>query len=533
MKIIKYLKNSVIDKTLKNIQRLSIGWKIFFSFLVLFLVIMISFNLLILNYQKKSLRTQIDKNIYLILENLSKDVIDNLIFFDPLAIDEKISLAMNNPGMEYIMLTDKNGRIVGHSDKSQLGKLINTDYGKWQKTDENGIIHINLSVIAGDNYFGTLRAGISENKINYYIDEATRNLKNYIYILSILSFVLTVFLSFMLSKTLIKPLQRLKSKMANIGTDKLELCENPNNVLCKDVFKCERTDCPAYGKERCWFIYEAKENCKKCHNIDCKDCYVYKFSCGDEIGYLIETFNEMIFKLRNSLQELDRTTKEKLRLEKSSAMAEMAMTVAHEIKNPLNAIKASTSYLKSNFQGEVLREFLSIIDRETERLNELITSFLSYARPVPLKYEKGNINNAIKDVIKLVDREIKEENKILKTEFDPSIPEFYFDHHQIKQAVLNLLVNATDATKEGDIISVKTEKVDGRIKITIKDSGSGIPEELIGKIFEPFFTTKTTGSGLGLACVERIIKDHDGSISVNSKLNEGTEFTIELPIKES
>lgn len=180
-----------------------------------------------------------------------------------------------------------------------------------------------------------------------------------------------------------------------------------------------------------------------------------------------------------------------------------------------------------------MREFLSIIDRETERLNELITSFLSYARPVPLKYEKGNINNAIKDVIKLVDREIKEENKILKTEFDPSIPEFYFDHHQIKQAVLNLLVNATDATKEGDIISVKTEKVDGRIKITIKDSGSGIPEELIGKIFEPFFTTKTTGSGLGLACVERIIKDHDGSISVNSKLNEGTEFTIELPIKES
>jgi signal transduction histidine kinase len=79
---------------------------------------------------------------------------------------------------------------------------------------------------------------------------------------------------------------------------------------------------------------------------------------------------------------------------------------------------------------------------------------------------------------------------------------------------------------------IKTERIDGKIKITIKDSGTGIPEELMGKIFEPFFTTKTTGSGLGLACVERIIKDHEGNIKVTSKLNEGTEFTIELPIKE-
>lgn len=267
------------------------------------------------------------------------------------------------------------------------------------------------------------------------------------------------------------------------------------------------------------------------YNIDCHDCYVYKISCGDEIGYLIETFNEMIIKLKYSLEELDKATKEKLKLEKSSAMAEMAMTVAHEIKNPLNAIKASTAYIKSNFQGEVLREFLSIIDKETERLNELITSFLSYARPVPIKYEKGNINETIKEVIKLVETEIVEENKILKTEFENSIPEFYFDHHQIKQAILNLLVNAIDATKSGDLIEIKTEKLNNKIRIVIKDTGTGIPEELLDKIFEPFFTTKTTGSGLGLACVERIIKDHEGSIKVISKQKEGTKFIIELPLK--
>ncbi len=532
MQIWHYLKNSVIKKIINNIQRISIGRKIFFSFLLVFLMIMLSINILILNYQKNSLREQIDNNISIILENLSKDVIDNLIFFDPLAIDEKISLSINNPGMEYIMIVDKNGRIVGHNDKSQMGKYITLDYTKWQRTDKDRILHINLPVVSGDSYFGILRAGISENKVDVYIEESTKNLKNYIYILSSFSFILTVFLSFMLSKTLIKPLQSLKNKMANIGTDKLELCENPTNILCKDIFKCEKTDCPAYGKERCWLIIDAKENCRRCYNMDCKDCEVYKISCGDEIGYLIETFNEMILKLKNSLQELDKATKEKLRLEKSSAMAEMAMTVAHEIKNPLNAIKASTSYLKANFQGEVLREFLSIIDRETERLNELITSFLSYARPIPLKYEKGNINNALKDVIKLVEREIEEEKKILNIDFDASIPEFYFDQHQLKQAVLNLLVNAIDATKEGETIKIKTEKINGKVKIIIKDSGTGIPMEIMGKIFEPFFTTKTTGSGLGLACVERIIKDHEGKINVKSKVGEGTEFIIELPIKE-
>ncbi len=535
MKILKYLKSLVTEKIIKKLQRISIRMKIFLSFLFIFLLIMISINLLILNYQKSSLKTQINTNITSLLENLSKDVIDHIIFFDPLAIDEKISLVMNNPGINYIMLVDKNGKIVGHSDKSYLGNYIKIEpsvYEKWQKLDTDGINHINLPVIVGDSYFGVLRVGISKDKINDYIEQATKNLKNYIYILSSLFFLLTVVMTFMLSKTLIKPLQRLKNKMSSIQADKLEICENPSTVLCKDIFNCNKTDCLAYGQERCWIIKEAKENCKKSHNIDCKDCYVYKISCGDEIGYLIETFNEMILKLKHSLDELDRATKEKLRLEKSSAMAEMAMTVAHEIKNPLNAIKASTSYLKANFQGEVLREFLSIIDKETERLNELITSFLSYARPVPLKYEKGNINNILKDVIKLVENEIKEGRKMLRTDFDLSIAEFYFDHHQLKQAVLNLLVNAIDATKEGDIISIKTEKINGKIRIIIKDSGTGMPEEIIGKIFEPFFTTKTTGSGLGLACVERIIKDHEGIINVKSKIKEGTEFIIELPIKE-
>lgn len=531
MKILQYLNVSSTKNILDKLSRISIGKKIFISFMGIFCVLLILINLLIINYQKKSLKAQLNENIYILLNSFSKDVIDHIIFYDPLAIDEKITLLSETPGINYILVADKNGRIIGHNDKTQLGKYIKIDINKWEKIDNEGIRHINNPITAADIPIGIVQAGISEEKINQYVDHTLKNLKNYLLILTASFLTIITFVSLTLSKTITKPLTKLKEKMSKIQADKLEICENPSILLCKDVLQCSNYQCPAYGKERCWFIQEAKETCKNCHQIDCKDCIVYKTSCGDEVGYLIETFNEMILKLKKSLEELDKTTKEKLKLEKSSAMAEMAMTVAHEIKNPLNAIKAATSYIKDNFKGQVLREFLNIIDKETERLNELITSFLAYARPVPLNFTKGDLNNVIQDVIKLIETELKEDGKILELKFDLSIPQFYFDHHQIKQAVLNLLVNALDATKEGDTISVITEKNKDFAKITIKDTGTGIPDELLNKIFEPFFTTKTTGSGLGLACVERIVKEHGGSITVNSKYTEGTEFYIEIPIK--
>ncbi len=130
MKICQFLKSSAIKRMLKHIQGLSIGWKTFFSFLSLFLLMMFSINLLILNYQKKLLREQIYTNISNTLENLSKEIIDNLVFFDPLAIDEKISLAASSPGIEYLMIIDQNGRIVGHTDKSKLEIYVNSDYSR-------------------------------------------------------------------------------------------------------------------------------------------------------------------------------------------------------------------------------------------------------------------------------------------------------------------------------------------------------------------------------------------------------------------
>ncbi len=515
-------------------HRFSIRKKIFISYLVIIVALVFFIDILILSYQEQTLRKEIYNRIHSRLSAFAYEIIDYVVFLDPLKLDEKISVLIKNPGIKYIMIADLNGRIIAHSNHKKLGSYIKIKpdtFTYWER-DSGNIKIINLPIFKKDYPLGVIRVGISERSINNYIKKSFKKLKNYIFLISAGVLLLTLYLSYILSNTLTKPLSTLKEKMANLRTEQPELCENKNLIVCKDFYKCDETTCPAYGKTRCWLIPEARKICKKRYNIDCHECFVYKISCGDEIGYLIETFNEMIVRLKHYLVELERSNREKLKLEKSSAVAEMAMVVAHEVKNPLNAIKAASSYLKANFKGKVLTEFLSIIDKEVERLNELITGFLSYARPIPLKLEKNDINVILKEVVRLVQPEIEEDGKILKAEFDPTIPEFYFDSSQIKQAVLNLLLNAEDATKEGDIILLKTEKQGNQVVITVKDTGIGISENELDRIFEPFFTTKINGSGLGLACVERIIREHCGKIEVKSKLGEGTEFIIRLPIRD-
>ncbi|WP_169740275.1 hypothetical protein [Thermodesulfobacterium hydrogeniphilum] len=232
------------------------------------------------------------------------------------------------------MIADLNGRILAHSDHKELGTYIKIEpatFKYWEK-EKSKIKIINIPIFKEDYPLGIIRVGISEESINNYIKNSFQKLRKYIFIISAGILLLTLFFSYFLANTLTKPLSKLKEKMANLRTDKLKLCENENLIVCKDFYKCNEINCPAYGKTRCWLIFEAPKICKKRYNIDCHECFVYKISCGDEIGYLIETFNEMIIKLKHYLIELEKSNLEKLKLEKSSAIAEMAMVVTHEIK---------------------------------------------------------------------------------------------------------------------------------------------------------------------------------------------------------
>jgi nitrogen-specific signal transduction histidine kinase/uncharacterized membrane protein affecting hemolysin expression len=508
---------------------------------------MFTINVFIMSHQKVTLKEEMQKNHSIIIRNLAKEAIEPLLLKDPLKLDEIVKRTSTVPGCIYAAIYDIDKKIVAHSNRRELGQKMSSEIdhstdlvmhsGKdYVRNVTNDIKEILVPIKTGNEILGMIIVGFSKKDMEYVIDENLNRLKKNVLLISGIVMLIGIWGSFGLAKILTTPMKKLKEKMELVQQGNFDV-EVPNEyvVNCWDVLNCDIKECPAYGERRCWSIPNTlcngavqKSSFEKM--CACKNCIVYKQSCGDEIGELIEGFNQMITTLKDSINRLEETSKEKMRLEKLSLLGEMSMTVAHEIKNPLNSIRGAVCYLKDNFRGEVLNEFLTIIEDETKRLNDIVTSFLRFSKPVPLNLRLSNINTLIKETVDLIRQEATENNVEVIISLREDIPSFNFDPQQLKQAILNLLVNALDATREGDIIRIITEKVDSKVKIIISDTGIGIDEKLIADIFKPFFTTKTRGSGIGLACVERIIKDHRGEISVKSIKGSGTEFIIILPI---
>jgi len=530
------------------LRKLSLVQKFSVAVIFLIFIIMVVVNTLIITHQRSALRTEMDNNHLVVVRSLAKDAVEPLIFNDPLRLDEMVRITAQAPGCMYVSIVDRNERIVAHTNRKLLGQTLPADIRKYTDLvinrgkeyildiSEDDIKEILIPVKAGYEVVGMVFVGFSKKSAEGVIEHNLKGLKKHILLISGVVMVIGIWGSFGLARLLTTPMKKLKEKMELVQAGNLD-AEVPNDYLlnCWEVLDCEAKECPAYGQKRCWTVpgtmcYGGLQGDVFEKICDCKNCIVYKESCGDEIGELIEVFNQMIKKLKDSIKELEETGKEKTRLEKLSALGEMSMTVAHEIKNPLNAIRGAVSYLQNNFKGEVLKEFLSIIEEETKRLNEIVTSFLRFSKPSPLNLEVSDMNKLIRETVELVRQEATENNVEVIMSLDEKIPPFKFDTQQLKQALLNIIVNSLDATKAGDTIKINTEIFDSKVHVVIKDTGTGISEEIISEMFKPFFSTKTRGSGLGLACVERIVKDHKGDISVKSEVGKGTEFIITLPV---
>ncbi|MGB9596998.1 MAG: two-component system sensor histidine kinase NtrB, partial [Candidatus Poribacteria bacterium] len=220
------------------------------------------------------------------------------------------------------------------------------------------------------------------------------------------------------------------------------------------------------------------------------------------------------------------------RTEQMIAMGKLASAVAHEVRNPLNAISITAQRLDREFttieKADVYRELTQMIKNESMRINKIIEDFLKFARPPRLNLQPVNIEKLLDEVILLIISQAeKSKVKIIKQYSDIGI--MNLDYEQMKQAILNLLLNAIDAMPNGGTLSIKALKEDDNLQIEISDTGKGIPEDILPRIFDLYFTTKDKGTGLGLSIVQRIISEHKGWIKVDSRLNIGTTFRIYLP----
>ena len=223
-----------------------------------------------------------------------------------------------------------------------------------------------------------------------------------------------------------------------------------------------------------------------------------------------------------------RLKKELLEADKRKAIAGLAAGMAHEIRNPLTAIKTFAEYLPKKFDDSSFREnFSRIVANEVDKINSLIEQLLEFAKPAALKISVVDIHSLMDYTLNLLSGEmIKSNIKLIKnyTKGDASVKA---DPNKLKHVFFNIIKNGIEAMKGGGILTVTTSR-DERFKINISDIGYGINEKDLARIFEPFYSTKEKGAGLGLAVVQSIIDEHRGSVSVKSSKGLGTTFTISL-----
>ncbi len=246
--------------------------------------------------------------------------------------------------------------------------------------------------------------------------------------------------------------------------------------------------------------------------------------------------NSIIFYVKDLgvLKELEQNLHRSM---KYTVISQLASSIGHEIRNPLSSLAIHTEVL-DNLSDQIptnyddrpkIKKSIKILDGEIGRLSKMIDSFFNLAKPKEVELNYQNTNKIVKEVIELVQQETYEKQIQLHIQLGKNLPLININHDQMKQVILNIVLNAFDAMPKGGDLYLSTKEHDGKIVIIIRDTGDGIPKNIQEEIFNYYFTTKSGGGGIGLAISKKIIEAHEGNIYFKTESGKGTSFIIELP----
>jgi two-component system sensor histidine kinase AtoS len=251
---------------------------------------------------------------------------------------------------------------------------------------------------------------------------------------------------------------------------------------------------------------------------------------GEKIGKIV-VFRDLtnVYKIQEEILRMDRLV----------SLGKLASGIAHELRNPLAGIKTTAQALGEEMSGDdSRREYLIRITKEIDRLNDLLKTFFSFAKPQNLNLVHCHIKDIINEIIPFLIKEIADKGIRFIETYHPQLPKIQVDRTQMHQVFLNLFLNAIQAMPNGGELKIEASPIlstsvegfkQNFIKVVISDTGRGIPPHIVHKIFDPFFTTKPKGIGLGLSITYQIIKKHGGTVKVESQWEKGTSFIINLP----
>jgi signal transduction histidine kinase len=227
------------------------------------------------------------------------------------------------------------------------------------------------------------------------------------------------------------------------------------------------------------------------------------------------------------------------RADRLSSLGLLTAGLAHEIRNPLVAIRTFTQLLPERYNDAEFRDgFQGLALKEVDRICGLINDLLSFARPSKPNVAPEAINDVVENITRILETQAKEKNVAIFREFSENLPKVWIDREQMKQVFMNLILNAIQAMQQGGSLSIATRSVARNgadpvgefVQVEVRDTGIGIPEDNLQHIFDPFFTSKDEGSGLGLAVSHQIVQEHGGFVTVESTVGKGTAFFVHVPI---
>jgi C4-dicarboxylate-specific signal transduction histidine kinase len=263
------------------------------------------------------------------------------------------------------------------------------------------------------------------------------------------------------------------------------------------------------------------------------------------LGEINQFTQNLESKVEERTQQLKAAQKKLVQTDRLASLGQLSASVAHEINNPVSGVLNLSMLLQRMLKDdgvpperlEEFRKYLSQIVNETGRVGRIVSDLLAFSRRSKPQRAPADLNRIVRTTLSLVQHKMKLNNVEVESRLAEDLPQAACDPSQIQQVVLNLLLNAAEATqgRSERRVEIVTQAAPGEVRMTVSDNGEGIPQENLAKIFDPFFTTKSEGKGvgLGLAVSYGIIQAHGGDIEVRSQTGKGSTFVVSLPLEQS